>query len=98
MATTYLTLNIKDLAIKHALITLEIKPDFSAADKLISTLRKYKEHDPHFIKMKDGLNNSKITQPNEIFLHFGLAKVYDDIGNPKNSAATAMPFILPVLP
>ena len=25
----------------------------------------------------------KITQPNEIFLHFGLAKVYDDIGNPK---------------
>ena len=83
LATTYLTLNIKDLAIKHAQITLEIKPDFSAADKLVSTLRKYKEHDPHFIKMKEGLNNSKIAQPNAIFLHFGLAKAYNDIGKPK---------------
>ena len=56
LATTYLTLNIKDLALKHAQIILKIKPDFSAADKLISTLKKYTKSDPHFIKMKEGLN------------------------------------------
>ena len=83
LATTYLTLNIKDLALKHAQIILKIKPDFSAADKLISTLKKYTKSDPHFIKMKEDLNNKKIIQSNKIFLHFGLAKAYDDIGNPE---------------
>ena len=81
LATAYQTLNNTSKALEHANKVLSIKPDFTPADKFISTLVKYNDKDAHFLKMKLHLDNKEISDYNKIYLHFGLAKAYDDIKN-----------------
>jgi tetratricopeptide (TPR) repeat protein len=57
---------------------LEIKPDFTFADKLISTIIKYDENDAHFLKLKNDITNTNIPLENIIHLHFALAKAHFD--------------------
>ena len=81
LATAYQTINNTSKALEHAKKVLEIKPYFTPADKFISALMKYNDKDAHFLKMKLYLNNKEISDYNKIYLHFGLAKAYDDTKN-----------------
>ena len=81
LATAYLTLGQKQEALKQALKASKISPDFTPIDKLISVIKTYTKNDDHFIKMKKQLNNQNMNNFNKVYLNFGIAKAYKDIGD-----------------
>ncbi len=83
LATAYLTLGQKTKALKYALRSSKIKPNFTPTDKLISIIKTYNKNDDHFIKMKNQLNDLNINQFSKIYLNFAIAKAYKDMGNNK---------------
>ena len=63
---------------------LDLQPDFTLADALISTVTKYTINDPHFGKLKQKANNTNLSPQNKIPLHFALAKANFDINQFKD--------------
>ena len=62
-------------------MSVKNNPSFTPADKLISSLIKYSKNDPHFLNMKEKLNDEKINRLHKVYLHFGVAKAYEDLEN-----------------
>jgi len=81
LATAYQTIGEYTDALNHAKLSIEKNPSFTPADRLISSLINYNKDDPHFLGMKEKLNNEKISTLHKVYLHFGLAKAYEDLGN-----------------
>jgi len=81
LATAYQAIGKFDEVKDHANKTLKINPYFSPADKLLSSYLKYNEDHKHFVKMKKDIFNDKISKANKVYLHFAIAKAYEDIGN-----------------
>ena len=81
LATAYQTIGEYTDALNHAKLSVKNNPSFTPADKLISSLIKYSKNDPHFLNMKEKLNDEKINRLHKVYLHFGVAKAYEDLEN-----------------
>ena len=79
MATAYQTVGKYAESIDHAKLSIKSNPNFTPADKLISSLKKYNKDDPHLVDMKEKLNDEKISTLHKVYLHFSLAKAYEDL-------------------
>ena len=64
---------------------LEIKPNFTSADRILSLITKYSKNDDHFKKMNHKLNNVSLDYKQLSELYFGIGKYYEDIGDYKNA-------------
>ena len=60
---------------------LDINPNFSPAEKLLSNYIVYNDKDNHFIELENKINNKEVSVNSKIYLHFTLAKAYADIKN-----------------
>ena len=84
-----LALSYKDIGNKKGFIqniekTLDIKPEWGAANYHLSQVKKYKKNDPMTAKMKSFLAMSNLDITDRINLNFALSKAYEDIGDNKN--------------
>ena len=84
-----LSLALKDIGKKedyHKLIekTVQLKPHWSDAQLHLSRVKKYKNNDPQIAELHSFLNQNNLTLKDNINFNFTLAKVYEDIGDPKN--------------
>ena len=85
IASCYQSLGKYEDSIEHLKKVLKINPKFTVADRLIASMKKYKENDNHLNEMevkikKDDLNEEQLSN-----LYFGLGKAYGDINNSKKS-------------
>ena len=62
----------------NALKALELKPDFTLADRLISSVTTYTKENNHFLKLKKIFMDKKISPKNKIYINFSLAKAFYD--------------------
>ena len=80
LATAYQGVGELKKANNEALEILEIDPNNIPAHKLISSINKYHEGDPHIKVMENLLaNQNKISIESKIDLHYSLGKAYEDI-------------------
>jgi tetratricopeptide (TPR) repeat protein len=79
LATAYQTVGKYTEALNHAKLSIKNNSSFTPADKLISSLIKYSKNDLHFLNMKKKLNDEKISLLHKVYLHFGIAKAYEDM-------------------
>jgi tetratricopeptide (TPR) repeat protein len=59
---------------------LSYRPDFASAHHNLSGLKKYTKSDTQITKMQSLLSNKSLSQSDQKFLYFALAKAYEDIG------------------
>jgi len=64
---------------------LEIKPNFTSADRMLSLITKYSKNDDHFKKMYHKLNNVSLDDKQLSELYFGIGKYYEDIRDYENA-------------
>ena len=64
---------------------LEIKPNFTSADRMLSLITKYSKNDDHFITMNHKLNNVSLDDKQLSELYFGIGKYYEDIKDYRNA-------------
>ena len=69
-----------DAAIDSLEKALTLRPDYASAHHNLSGLKKYAKGDPHIAKMQSLLSNKNLSQSDQKFLCFALAKAYEDIG------------------
>ena len=77
--------NFKE-AIFYSKRALEIDPNFTRADHLISQSTKYNEKDEHYLSLKKKIKNVKPKSYEEIDLYFSIAKAEEDLGNFQKSS------------
>ena len=83
----YQDLRDNEKALKHAKEINKINPNFTAADKIISTIYDYKkEGKDHFYEMKQKDLNLKLDNEQKISLYFSLGKAYEDNDQFENAA------------
>ena len=80
-AITLLRLGQNDEAVISLEKALAYRPDFASAHHSLSGLKKYTKGDPQVDQMKSLLTNKSLSQSDQQFLYFALAKAYDDIGS-----------------
>ena len=59
---------------------ISIKPDCADAHRHLSSVKKYKIGDPHFMQVESLYNETGLNQDSKCSLNFALAKMYEDIG------------------
>ena len=69
------------LSTEYAYKVLDIDPNFTKADLLISLSQKYKDNDPHLIKMEAKLKNPSLNIEQKYNLYFAISKAYEDLDN-----------------
>jgi len=79
-----LALSIKDIGDKKGFLiniekTLDIKPEWGAANYHLSQVKNYKKNDPEFAKMDSFLARADLDMTDRINLNFSLAKANEDI-------------------
>jgi tetratricopeptide (TPR) repeat protein len=62
---------------------ISIMPDYIEAHKNLSAMKLYKNNDPHIKQMESLLSNNDLCQKDQISMNFALAKVYEDLKDPK---------------
>ena len=77
-ATAMQSLGNFDQAKIYAEKALTLKPNFTIADRLISSITKYTEENKHFLKLEKGIKNKDLRNEDRIYLRFALAKAYLD--------------------
>ena len=80
----FMELGQKDSAFKSYEKSIDIKPDYAEAHLHLSTIKKYTANDPHIAQMHALLSASDLSKSDRMSLCFGLAKVYEDLGNRDN--------------
>ena len=78
LATAYKALGNFEETKTNAEKALKLKPDFTIADKLISSVTTYTNESKHFLKLKKDVINVNIKSKSKFYLHFALAKAYFD--------------------
>ena len=81
LALIYQSIGNFDECKKYAKKVLEIEPKFTRADKLLSTYTKYRKDDKHLLKMINKVSNKNTNKEYAVYLHFALAKAFNDIGS-----------------
>jgi len=79
-AIGHLRLGNNEAAINSLEKALTYRPDYASAHHNLSGLKKYAKGDPHIAKMQSLLSNKNLSQSDQKFLCFALAKAYEDIG------------------
>ena len=74
-----------DEAEKYFWKTLNINKNFTRADKSLAMLKKYKKDDKHISLIEEKVKNGKLHKSNIKDLSFALGKIYEDIGDYKES-------------
>ena len=64
---------------------LDIKPNFTRADRMLSLITKYTKNDVHFEKMNHKLNNVSLDNKQLSELYFAIGKYYEDINDYENA-------------
>ena len=85
IASCYQSLGKYEDSIEHLKKVLKINPKFTVADRLIASMKKYKENDNHLNEMKVKLEKDDLNEEQLSNLYFGLGKAYGDINNSKKS-------------
>ena len=86
IAYCYQSLGNFDLSIKHLNTVLKLNPNFTVADRLISSMKKYENKDDiHLTEMLKKIKLYNFDNDQLSNLHFAIGKAYEDIGNFKNS-------------
>tara|TARA_A100001011_G_scaffold398679_1_gene503958 strand:- start:351 stop:1898 length:1548 start_codon:yes stop_codon:yes gene_type:complete len=85
IANCYQSLGNYEEAINHFNKVLKINSKFTIADRLISSMKKYQESDPHLNEMESKLKNVNLDKDQLSHLYFGLGKAYEDIKDFKKS-------------
>ena len=85
LASVYQSVGAYKLAINHFKRTLEINPEFTKSDRILSLMTTYDEDNKHFQDMKKKLLNLKHNKESLFELHFALGKAYEDTKNYKNA-------------
>ena len=60
---------------------LHIKPDYADAHRNLSSIKKYKTDDKHFLQVCEIYKQENLTEDAKCKLSFTLAKMYDDLGD-----------------
>ena len=81
LAMNYQSLGNFELSIEYATKALKIEPTFTRADLLISKSKKYTLNDKHLNEMLFKLDNLKLDNFQKYYLHFAIAKAYEDTNN-----------------
>ena len=76
-----LRLGQNDAAVNSLEKAITYKPDYASAYHNLSGLKKYNKGDYQITKMQSLLTNKSLSQSDQQFLCFALAKAFDDIGN-----------------
>ena len=58
---------------------LELNPKFTDADRILSLMTKYTNNHPHYLNIKDKLENIKLNEIQKSNLYFSLGKYFEDI-------------------
>ena len=74
-----------DLSIKYTKKLLDMFPNITVADKLLSNLLEYQNDDSHQKVMLQKINDNNINDDDKIPLYFALAKAYEDQKNYKEA-------------
>ena len=72
-------------ALKSYERAIQLKPDYTDAHRSLTTLKTYNPENPHIQVMEKLLSNSVLSKRDRMHLYFGLAKVYDDLGECEDS-------------
>ena len=83
MGTLLASLGRKNESVKSYEKAIELRPDFADAHHALSTIKQYKKNDSQVFKMKSMLKKSNLTLSDKVSLNFALAKVNEDLKNPK---------------
>ena len=78
LATAYQAVGDFEKAKANAQKALDIKPYFTVADRLISSITQYTDENEHFAKLKENVLNDKISSNDKVYLHFALSKAFYD--------------------
>ena len=84
LAMNFQSLGDFRLSIEYAYRVLEVDPSFTKADLLISKSQKYKDEDPHLIKMENKLKNLSLNNEQKYYLYFAISKAYEDLNDINN--------------
>ena len=79
-AIVLLRLGQNDDAVSSLEKALVHRPDYASAHHNLSSLKKYTKGDTQITKMQSLLSNKSLSQSDQEFLCFALAKAYEDIG------------------
>lgn len=86
IAYCYQSLGNFDLSIEHLNKVLKLNPNFTVADRLISSMKKYENKDDiHLTEMLKKIKLYNFDNDQLSNLHFAIGKAYEDIGNFENS-------------
>jgi len=86
IALSYRSLRNFEKLKEYALKIIDIDPNFTLADRIISQIQDYRKDDiNHYELMKKKLINNKINDDNKADLFFSLAKANEDMGNYEES-------------
>ena len=81
LALVHQSIGDYEKAITHLKEINELNPNVVRADKMISALINYNEDDKHLFSMEKKLKEIELNDDQKVFLHFGLAKAYEDQKN-----------------
>lgn len=79
IASCYQSIGKYDESILHLGNVLRINPKFTVADRLISSMKKYEENDPHLSDMNSKLKKFDLNDEKKSDLYFALGKAYEDL-------------------
>ena len=79
------TIGKTEQAIVHAKKCLELKPNFTPADNLLSRMIDYKNDNYHLSSMETKIKDTNLSPSNQWNLLFSLALAYEKLGNSKKS-------------
>ena len=81
LALTYQSIGDFEKSKIYAEKTLLIAHNFTRADQLIANNTKYTKDNNHFLKMKSKILDKNTGNQQKVFLHFALAKAFNEIGD-----------------
>jgi len=73
-------------SIDYAKKTLDLNPNFTQADHVISHSTTYTKENNHYKNLKDKINTSNLNENEKIDVYFALSKAEEDIGNIKEAS------------
>ena len=80
LGNTFQTNGQVDEAIKCYEKALSIKPEHADAHRNLSTVKKYTKGDAQIVLMQELLSNGTLSDSDQIYIYFALAKAYEDLG------------------
>ena len=85
LGLVYQSIGDSKKAIENFKIVLNLSPNHTNADKMISRITKYSKNHPHIKEMEEKINDTKLNEFQKSHLYFALGKAYEDFDDFDNS-------------